>query len=85
IFQFLGEEISVLCLKSVFVLVAVHFVSNKTMKEKTLKLLFYLKRGTKSKAGKNHTVLRIDEIASPGSIRLRIRSLIESLRTVKGK
>ena len=36
-------------------------------------------------AGKNHTVLRIDEIASPGSIRLRIRSLIESLRTVKGK
>jgi len=31
-------------------------------------------------AGKNHTVLRIDEIASPGSIRLRLRSLIESLR-----
>lgn len=31
-------------------------------------------------AGKNHTLLRIDEIASPGSIRLRLRSLIESLR-----
>ncbi|MDR1683769.1 MAG: acyl-CoA dehydratase activase-related protein, partial [Candidatus Symbiothrix sp.] len=31
-------------------------------------------------AGKNHTVLRIDEIASPGSIRLRLRSLIESLK-----
>lgn len=31
-------------------------------------------------ADKNHTVLRIDEIASPGSIRLRMRSLIESLR-----
>jgi predicted CoA-substrate-specific enzyme activase len=30
-------------------------------------------------AGKNHTVLRIDEIASPGSIRLRLRSLIESI------
>lgn len=36
-------------------------------------------------AGKNHTILRIDEIASPGSIRLRIRSLIESLKTVKNK
>jgi predicted CoA-substrate-specific enzyme activase len=32
-------------------------------------------------AGKNHTILRIDEIASPGSIRLRLRSLLESLRT----
>ncbi len=32
------------------------------------------------KAGKNHTILRIDEIASPGSIRLRCRSLIESLK-----
>ncbi|MDF9831416.1 acyl-CoA dehydratase activase [Parabacteroides sp. PF5-6] len=32
------------------------------------------------KAGKNHTILRIDEIASPGSIRLRLRSLIESLK-----
>ena len=32
-------------------------------------------------AGKNHTILRIDEIASPGSIRLRLRSLIESLRS----
>lgn len=32
------------------------------------------------KYGKNHTVLRLDEIASPGSIRLRMRSLIESLK-----
>ena len=32
-------------------------------------------------AGKNHTILRIDEIASPGSIRLRLRSLIESLHS----
>ncbi|MDR1120995.1 MAG: acyl-CoA dehydratase activase-related protein [Dysgonamonadaceae bacterium] len=31
-------------------------------------------------AGKNHTVLRIDEIVAPGSIRLRLRSLIESLK-----
>ncbi|MDR2791955.1 MAG: acyl-CoA dehydratase activase-related protein, partial [Tannerellaceae bacterium] len=31
-------------------------------------------------AGKNHTVLRIDEIAAPGSIRLRLRSLVESLK-----
>jgi predicted CoA-substrate-specific enzyme activase len=31
-------------------------------------------------AGKSHTVLRIDEIASPGSVRLRLRSLMESLR-----
>lgn len=35
-------------------------------------------------AGKNHTVLRIDEIASPGSIRLRLRSLIESLKAAAG-
>lgn len=33
-------------------------------------------------AGKNLTVLRIDEIASPGSIRLRLRSLIESLKKI---
>ncbi|MDR1918296.1 MAG: acyl-CoA dehydratase activase-related protein [Tannerellaceae bacterium] len=32
-------------------------------------------------AGKNHTVLRIDEIAASGSIRLRLRSLIESLKS----
>ncbi|MDR1005549.1 MAG: acyl-CoA dehydratase activase-related protein [Bacteroidales bacterium] len=32
-------------------------------------------------SGKNYTVLRIDEIASPGSIRLRLRSLIESLKS----
>lgn len=33
-------------------------------------------------AGKNHTILRIDEIASPGSVRLRMRSLIESLKVM---
>lgn len=33
--------------------------------------------------GKNITVLRIDEIASPGSIRLRLRSLVESLKAIK--
>ncbi len=31
-------------------------------------------------AGKNHTVIRVDEISSPGSVRLRLRSLVESLR-----
>lgn len=33
--------------------------------------------------GKNITVLRIDEIASPGSIRLRLRSLVESLKAAR--
>ncbi|MDR2009685.1 MAG: acyl-CoA dehydratase activase [Bacteroidales bacterium] len=33
-------------------------------------------------SGKNHTVLRIDEIASPGSVRLRLRSLVESLKAM---
>lgn len=33
--------------------------------------------------GKNITVLRIDEIASPGSVRLRLRSLVESLKAIK--
>lgn len=33
-------------------------------------------------ASKNHTILRIDEIASPGSVRLRLRSLIESLKVI---
>ena len=33
-----------------------------------------------NQAGKNHTLLRIDEISSPGSIRLRMRSLVESLK-----
>lgn len=33
-------------------------------------------------SGKNLTILRIDEIASPGSIRLRLRSLVESLKTI---
>ena len=32
------------------------------------------------KAGKNHTVIRIDEISSPGSVKLRLRSFVESLR-----
>lgn len=36
-------------------------------------------------AGKNLTVLRIDEIASPGSIRLRLRSLVESLKSINTK
>lgn len=31
-------------------------------------------------AGKNLTIIRLDEISSPGSIRLRLRSLVESLR-----
>ncbi|WP_255489671.1 acyl-CoA dehydratase activase [Dysgonomonas sp. 25] len=34
-------------------------------------------------ANKNITVIRIDEIASPGSIRLRLRSLVESLKAAK--
>jgi len=37
------------------------------------------------KAGKNLTILRIDEIASPGSIRLRLRSLVESLKTINSQ
>ncbi|MCC8145793.1 MAG: acyl-CoA dehydratase activase [Bacteroidales bacterium] len=31
-------------------------------------------------SGKNLTIIRIDEIASPGSVRLRLRSLLESLK-----
>ena len=31
-------------------------------------------------SGKNLTVIRIDEISSPGSVRLRLRSLVESLQ-----
>ena len=34
-------------------------------------------------AGKNLTIIRIDEIASPGSVRLRLRSLVESLKTME--
>ncbi|MDR3127293.1 MAG: acyl-CoA dehydratase activase-related protein [Tannerellaceae bacterium] len=34
-------------------------------------------------AGKSHTVLRIDEIAAPGSLRLRLRSLVESLKLAR--
>ncbi|MDR2084105.1 MAG: acyl-CoA dehydratase activase [Bacteroidales bacterium] len=43
---------------------------------------FFMEEVTKilKQAGKNHTIIRIDEIASPGSIRLRLRSLIESLK-----
>ena len=33
------------------------------------------------RVGKNLTVVRIDEIASPGSVRLRLRSLVESLKS----
>jgi predicted nucleotide-binding protein (sugar kinase/HSP70/actin superfamily) len=33
-------------------------------------------------AGKNLTVVRIDEIASPGSVRLRLRSLVESFKSL---
>ena len=36
-------------------------------------------------AGKNIAVLRIDEIASPGSVRLRLRSLVESLKASKAE
>ena len=44
---------------------------------------FFMDEATRilKQAGKNHTILRIDEIASPGSIRLRLRSLIESLKS----
>lgn len=33
-------------------------------------------------AGKNMTIVRVDEIASPGSVRLRLRSLVESLKSM---
>jgi predicted CoA-substrate-specific enzyme activase len=36
-------------------------------------------------AGKSHTVLRIDEIAASGSIRLRVRSLVASLKLPEEK
>lgn len=36
-------------------------------------------------AGKNHTVIRVDEISSAGSVRLRLRSLIESLKQSHAK
>jgi predicted CoA-substrate-specific enzyme activase len=36
-------------------------------------------------ANKIHTVLKIDEISSTGSVKLRLRSMIESLRIRKGK
>ena len=35
-------------------------------------------------SGKNLTVVRVDEISSPGSLRLRLRSLVESLKARKG-
>lgn len=31
-------------------------------------------------AGKNHTLIKVDEVTSPGSVRLRLRSMIESLK-----
>jgi predicted CoA-substrate-specific enzyme activase len=36
-------------------------------------------RAIMASAGKNHTLIRIDEVSSPGSIRLRLRSMMESL------
>lgn len=32
---------------------------------------------------KNHTLIKVDEISSPGSVRLRLRSMVESLRLQK--
>ncbi len=32
-----------------------------------------------AESGKNHTLIRIDEVSSPGSIKLRLRSMMESL------
>ncbi|MEN8210462.1 MAG: acyl-CoA dehydratase activase [Thermodesulfobacteriota bacterium] len=34
---------------------------------------------------KNHTLIKVDEISSPGSVRLRLRSMIESLKAKKQK
>ncbi|RLF68253.1 MAG: CoA activase [Thermoplasmata archaeon] len=36
-------------------------------------------RAILASGGKNHTLLRIDELSSPGSIKLRLRSMMESL------
>ncbi len=36
-------------------------------------------RAILASAGKNHTLIRIDEVSSPGSIKLRLRSMMESL------
>jgi predicted CoA-substrate-specific enzyme activase len=36
-------------------------------------------------SGKNLTVIRIDEISSPGSVRLRLRSLVESLQAANAR
>ncbi|MFA5902386.1 MAG: acyl-CoA dehydratase activase-related protein [Desulfobacula sp.] len=33
--------------------------------------------------GKNHTLIKVDEISSPGSVRLRLRSMVESLKLRK--
>lgn len=33
--------------------------------------------------GKNHTLIKVDEISSPGSVRLRLRSMVESLKFQK--
>ncbi len=37
-------------------------------------------RGILNQFGKNPTVIKVDEITSPGSVKLRIRSMIESLK-----
>ncbi|MCM2285523.1 MAG: acyl-CoA dehydratase activase [Desulfobacula sp.] len=35
--------------------------------------------------GKNHTLIKVDEISSPGSVRLRLRSMVESLKFQKSE
>ncbi len=35
--------------------------------------------------GKNHTLIKVDEISSPGSVRLRLRSMVESLKFRKSE
>ncbi|KAB8144469.1 hypothetical protein F8S13_06240 [Chloroflexia bacterium SDU3-3] len=42
-------------------------------------------RAVLAEGGKGHTVLRIDEIESLGSARLRLRSMIESVRAQRGE
>ncbi len=36
-------------------------------------------RAILAEVGKNHTLIRIDEVSSPGSVKLRLRSMLESL------
>ncbi len=35
--------------------------------------------------GKNHTLIKVDEVTSPGSVRLRLRSMLESLKGKRTK